>query len=340
MRATSVKLLIFTIVMSLVFVALAVVFSQYRFASSSGYHAVFTSASDLKVGEKVRIAGVPVGSVKKIEVGRDNLAHVSFDIDSKNALFESTKATVRYENLVGDRYLELMDGPGAPVPLDDGDTIPVEQTAPALDLDLLLGGFKPLLRALNPDQVNQLSEGLVQVFQGQGGTLESLLSNTNEFTNTIADRDQLIGEVVGNLNDVLGTINDRGDQFSTTLDKLQQLVSGLAQDRDPVGAAIPRISGATGDLANLLEGARPDLQTTIAEAGRTATQLDMGRDDIDWVLDRLPDAYRKLIRVGSYGGFFQMYVCTVAFKFSGPEGQDMVLNIGGNQNTGRCAPNQ
>ena len=46
----------------------------------------------------------------------------------------------------------------------------------------------------------------------------------------------------------------------------------------------------------------------IAEANRTATQLQAGEGDLDWVLQNLPDAYRRLIRIGTYGSFFQMYV--------------------------------
>ena len=338
MRATTVKLLVFATVMTLIFAGLALVFSQYRFGSSHSYRATFTSVSGLAAGDKVRIAGVPVGAVRGVSVTEDNVAEVDFSVDAKQVLYRSTKATVRYEHLVGDRYLELMAGPGTLGPLESGGSIPVEQTAPALDLDLLLGGFKPLLRGLDPQQVNDLSEALVQVFQGQGGTLVSLLGSTSSFTHTLADRDQLIGDVVDNLNTVLGTLDDRGDQFTATLDQLQQLISGLSADRGPIGESIPKISTATADLAQLLQGARPDLQSTIAEAGRTAAQIDMGREDVEWVLDELPDAYRKLIRVGTYGSFFQMYVCDAVLKFSGPDGQDLHVSTPGAQTTGRCAP--
>ncbi|MGW0044927.1 MCE family protein [Rhodococcus sp. NPDC003348] len=339
MRPTTIKLLAFTTVMVLIFAGLAVVFSQFRFSSADGYNAEFTSASGLKSGDKVRIAGVPVGTVKGVEVGDDNLAEVSFDVDTKYPLLQSTRATVRYENLVGDRYLELLEGAGSSDTLSDGGTIPESQTSPALDLDLLLGGFKPLLRGLNADQVNDLTGALLQVLQGQGGTLVSLLGSTSSFTSTLADRDQLIGDVITNLNTTLNTINDRGDQFSSTLDHLQQLVSGLAQDRDPIGAAIPKIATATGDLAQLLEGTRPDLQATITEANRVATQLVAGQDQVDWVLERLPEAYRKLIRTGTYGSMFQFYTCSVKFKFSGPDGQELHVEnpLTPTQTTGRCA---
>ncbi|MEU7766458.1 MCE family protein [Nocardia sp. NPDC049190] len=335
--ATTVKLAVFTLVMSLVFAGLAIVFSQVRFARANTYHAVFTSSSGILPGAKVRIAGVPVGSVGSVKVGKDYLAHIDFDVDRKYALMTSTRAMIKYENLVGDRYLELAEGPGSNRVLPKGGTIGIAQTAPALDLDMLLGGFKPLLRGLDPDQVNDLTNALLQIFQGQGGTLVSLLNSGGSFAKTLADRDALIGSVIDNLNIVLRTIDERGDQFATTIDELQRLISELAADKDPIGDALPRIAGATGDLTDLLAQARPDLKSTIEQTGRLATNLDAGSDTIQWVLDRLPSTYRQLIRIGSYGSFLQLYVCSTNFLVDGPNGQTMKINMPAAQTTGRCA---
>ncbi len=142
--------------------------------------------------------------------------------------------------------------------------------------------------------------------------------------------------MITNLNTVLGTINDKGDQFSTTVDQLQQLVSGLAQDRGPIGEAIPQIADATGSLASLLQGTRPDIQAMIEQTNRTANQLVLGQDDIDKSLSRLPTDYKKLIRVGSYGDFFQFFLCQNTFKFTASDGSTVVLPTA-EQTTGRCA---
>ncbi|MDO1484459.1 Mce family protein [Rhodococcus rhodochrous] len=336
MRATTVKFLIFAVTMALIFAGLAVVFSQARFTGTENYRATFTDVSGLGTGDKVRIAGVQVGSVKKVDIGRDNTAEIEFDVDAKHTLFTSTRATVRYENLVGDRYLELLEGAGSVDVLPAGGSIPIEQTEPALDLDLLLGGFKPLLQGLDAQQVNDLSGALLQVFQGQGDTLVSLLGNTNSFTNSLADRDQLIGDVIDNLNAVLGTIDDHDREFENTIDQLHTLVRGLSADRDPIGASIPQIASGTADLAALLQNNRPDLQSVIAETNRTMTQLDLGKDDINRTLERLPSDYKKLIRVGAYGNFFQFFLCANTFKFSGPDGTTIRYTTA-NHDTGRCA---
>ncbi|MFI6870500.1 virulence factor Mce family protein [Nocardia sp. NPDC050406] len=336
-RAVTVKLGLFTLVMVLILGMLGVVFSQARFSRENSYNAVFTSSSGILPGAKVRIAGVPVGSVTSVEVGEDHLAHVEFDVDRKYRLYSSTIAAIRYENLVGDRYMELLEGPGTAQVLSEGATMGTDRTKPALDLDMLLGGMKPLLRGLDPAQVNDLTEALLQIFQGQGGTLVSLLNSSGSFGKTLAERDALIGSVIDNLKSVLTTIDDRDQQFATTLDELQRLVSGLAADKDPIGDAIPRISGATGDLTNLLAQARPDLKNTVEQLGRTAQSLDDQSGEVEWIIQNLPEAYKKLVRIGSYGSFLNIYVCGTDFLVDGPDGKPLLIKLPGSQTTGRCA---
>lgn len=336
--ATAVKLAVFTVVMILVLAGLAVVFSQTRFARESRYHAVFTNSSGIVAGAKVRIAGVPVGSVHRVFVGGDHLAHVDFAVDRQYRLYTSTRASIRYENLVGDRYLELSDGKGTARGLPAGGVIGTDHTQPALDLDVLLGGFKPLLRGLDPARVNDITGALLQVLQGQGGALVALLNDAGSFTATVAQRDELIGGVIEHLKTVLATIDDRDHEFDTTLTELRRLVSGLAADRDPIGAALPRLAGATSDLTDLLRMTRPDLKSDIDAVGQLATTLDDHSSELQWVLDNLPDTYRRLVRIGSYGSFLNMYVCGTNFLVDGPDGQPVHVTLPGMQTTGRCAP--
>ncbi|MGL4307154.1 MAG: MCE family protein [Mycobacteriaceae bacterium] len=337
-RKVTIKLSVFAFVMTAIFIGLSIIFSQYRFGSSDDYHAVFSNASGLRSGQKVRIAGVPVGSVEGVKIIADNQVQVDFNIDTKFTIFSSTKAVVRYENLVGDRYLELLEGVGSLNKLSEGGFIPVTQTEPALDLDLLIGGFKPLLKGLSAEQVNDLSGALLQIFQGQGGSIAELFSNTGSFSKSISNRDDLVGQVISHLNEALRAISEKRNQFDATIEQLQQLMSGLAQDKDPIGAALPRIANATNDLSLLIKGIRPDLQGMISELNRTATQLDIGKEDINNALSRLPNDYQKMASVGSYGGMFQFYLCGTKLKFSGPDGKTLYIDTPGGQVGGRCGP--
>ncbi|MEU6562405.1 MCE family protein [Nocardia nova] len=337
-RITAVKLGVFVLVMALVNAAMFLVFTQVHSGGARTYHAIFADASGMKPGSKVRIAGVPVGSVNAVRYGADHRAHVDFSIDSDDRPSETTRAAIRYEDLVGNRYLDLERGAGT-TPLPTGATIAPPNTAPALDLDALLGGFHPLLQALDPQQVNELSMALLQIFQGRAGTIAEVLQRVGAVTSTLADHDQVIGRVITNLNNVLGQITSRGDQFSGTLDHLQQLVSGLADDRDLLGHAVDTLDTATNTFAGLLSDIRPDLSATITQMDAALTPSTNHIPDLDAALQELPDDYRKLTRTGAYGSFFNFYLCGLSFKLDGPDGKPKVLELY-NQTTGRCGPKQ
>ncbi|AZG47922.1 MCE family protein [Gordonia insulae] len=341
-RATLIKLGAFTIVMVLVFVALVVVFSRYRSGKTEEYSALFTSASAIKSGSKVKIAGVEVGSVTGVSLTRDNEAKIGFDVDEKFPLPGSVRALVRYENLTGDRYLELQRGTGDPSEtLAPGGQIPITQTEPALDLDKLLGGFKPLFRTLNPAEVNELSSSLIAVFQGQGGELNNLLSNTSQFTNALADRDQLIDDVINNLNQTLTTLDGDRAGFDQSVDLLQQLVSGLAAQRGTIGNALTQTSKLTNGLSDLLVSTRPDIEATTANLGQTSEEFLKGGDYVSALIKRLPGDFKALSNLGSYGAWLQLWLCKVRIVFTGPgDKQIMWSNINAAGDTtgpgGRC----
>jgi len=317
-------------------VSLFFIFGQYRTGSTEDYSAVFSDVSRLKEGQTVRVAGVRVGTVNSVSLRSDKKVVVKFDADHSVALTTGTRAVIRYLNLVGDRYLELVDGPGSTKVLPAGAEIPIDRTAPALDLDLLLGGLKPVTQGLNPQDVNALSASLIQVFQGEGGTLNSLLSNTTSFSNTLADNSQTIQGLIDNLNTVVGTVNKEGTKFSGAIDRLEKLISGFSQDRDTIGAAITALDNGTTSIADLLTRARPPLAGTVDQLNRLAPLLDKDKNLIDISLRKLPNNYRKLQRLGSYGAWFPYYLCGLALRVSDLQYRTVEVGIK-HQVTGRCA---
>jgi phospholipid/cholesterol/gamma-HCH transport system substrate-binding protein len=333
---TLIKFTAFAVVMSLLTAFLFFIFGQVRTGPTNAYSAVFADASRLEPGDTVRVAGIRVGTVSDVSLMPDRKVLVAFNADRNIVLTTGAKAAIRYLNLVGDRYLELVDSPGSTKILPVGSQIPDARTAPALDLDLLLGGLKPVIQGLNPKDVNALTASLIQILQGQGGTLDSLLSKTSSFTNSLADNNQVIEQLITDLRTTLDTLSKDGDEFSGAIDRLEQLISGLSQDRDPIGTAIESLDNGTASLADLLGRARPPLAGTIDELNRLAPLLDGGRDQLDATLQRLPEIYRKLARVGSYGAFFPYYICGIAFRASDLQGRTVQFPWI-RQDTGRCA---
>jgi phospholipid/cholesterol/gamma-HCH transport system substrate-binding protein len=316
---------------------LLAIFAQLRFDKAQSYQAMFSNVSGLEQGQFVRIAGVEVGKVKSIKVRDDATVDVKFTTDKSVVLTEGTKAVIRYENLTGDRFVALEEGAGGTRKLNAGETIPLARTEPALDLDALIGGFRPLFNALSPDQVNALTGQLIEAFQGQGATLSSFLSHTASLTNTLADRDQLIGQVIVNLNTVLGSLGDQKDQFGKAVDSLSELVHGLAERKQDITNGVAYANAAAASVADLLQQARPPLKKVVHEADRTAGNIVADADYLNNLLDTLPDAYRILNRQGLYGDFFSFYLCDAVLKLNGKGGQPVYVKVAG-QDSGRCTP--
>ncbi|MCP3798911.1 MCE family protein [Allokutzneria sp. A3M-2-11 16] len=303
------KLIIFATVTVLATGLLAVTIANVDLRGATEYSARFVDATSVNEGDDVRIAGVRVGEVRGVSVVDRRLAEVRFSVTAGKKLPESVTATIKYRNLVGQRYIALERGAGGAGDLAAGATIPLERTRPALDLTSLFNGFKPLFQALNPADVNKLSYEIVQVLQGEGGTVQSLLAHTASLTSTIASKDKVIGEVIGNLNTVLGTVNQRDAQLSGLVISLQQLVSGLAKDREPIGEAVSALADLTGTTAGLLTDARAPLRNDIAELGKVSKNLADSNDIVEGVLQRMPNKLETIARTATYGSWFNFFLC-------------------------------
>lgn len=331
------RLLAFVVVTLLGAFALLTIFAQFRFGDEHEYRAVFTNVTGLENGNFVRIAGVEVGKIKGIAVNPDSTVTVDFTAEDSVKLTEGSRAAIRYDNVIGGRFLALEEGAGSSRILQPGATIPVDRTAPALDLDALIGGFRPLFRALDPDQVNALSGQLLSALQGQGATVGSFLAQTAALTNTLADRDQLIGEVITNLNVVLGSLGDQKEQFAEAVDALSEIVDTLEQRSQQLSDAVAHTNASTGTIADLLAQARPPLKKVVDETDRTAGIVVADHDYMDNFLATLPESYRILGRQGLNGDYFSFYICDLVLKLNGKGGQPVYVKVAG-QSSGRCTP--
>jgi phospholipid/cholesterol/gamma-HCH transport system substrate-binding protein len=304
-----VRLLVFMVTTGLATGLLVITIGNLSFGATNTYKAEFVDATGVVNGDDIRVAGVKVGTVQDIEIADDNRALVTFTVDEDTRLDSSTHATIKFRNLIGQRYISLTrEGRGGDT-MEENDTIPVERTQPALDLTVLFNGFKPLFEALSPDDINKLSYEIVQVFQGEGGTLESLLGSTASLTQTLADRDQVIGDLLDNLTYVLDHVADRDQQLGELIVSFQDLVGGLKEDRQAILSSLDGISELAVETAGLIDDIREPFVRDIRQARRLLATLDRGKGEIDRVLQVLPIKVNKFGRTGTYGSWFNFYLC-------------------------------
>jgi phospholipid/cholesterol/gamma-HCH transport system substrate-binding protein len=273
------------------------------------YRALFSNASHLTPGDDVRVAGVPIGKVKSVELTHDGRALVKFGVVGSLSLTTGTHAAVRYLNLIGDRYLSLSNGPGSP--LRPGTTLPLDHTQPALDLSELFNGFKPLFAALSPADVNKLAASIISILQGEGGTVSDLLRQTADVTNSLADRDGVIGRVITNLDALLSTVDHRQTQLAELVDQLDRFMTGLAGDRRAIVASLSHIDTMTSVTASLLRDARPSLKADIDHLGQVATSLNSPDNSsmLERIIETTPTKLDRISRAASYGSWFNFYLC-------------------------------
>jgi phospholipid/cholesterol/gamma-HCH transport system substrate-binding protein len=287
----AIKLVIFTVVSVLVTGMLFIIMGGSGQGSQTEYKAIFTSASEVKSGDDVRIAGVVVGEVKGVKIYQRDHAMVTFKVKNDVPLTRESSASIRFLNLIGARYMSLEQGTQGAPRLAPGATLPLSRTTPALNLTALFNGFQPLFAALRPADVNKLSLNLVRVLQGEGGTVQQLLANTASLTSTLADRDELIGEVITNLSTLMGTVADHHKQLDQLLVSLKSWFGDLSKDRKVIGSSLTSISNVTQSVADLLTQGRPLLKNDVAQLRRLFTIL------------------AKQTRIGVYGSWYNYYLC-------------------------------
>ena len=318
--ADAVKLLIFILTTTLATGVLVVLIGNLTFASSRDYKAVFSDATGVVKGDDIRIAGVKVGSVKSVEVIDRTRALVSFDVQDSSIVTKSSTAQIRYRNLVGQRYITLTQGVGDLDRLQENSTIPISRTEPALDLTVLFNGFKPLFQALSPADINKLSAQVIEVFQGEGGNFNQLLTSTASLTNTLADRDKVIGDLIDNLNAVLRTLSERDQQLSELIVDFRTFMAGLVKDRDAILGSLESISGLADETSDLAVGIRPAFVRDVKGLRRVAGNLNKGRGELDRAMQILPVKLTKIGRTAIYGSFFNFYLCQFQGNVNLPTG--------------------
>jgi phospholipid/cholesterol/gamma-HCH transport system substrate-binding protein len=330
-----VKLVIFGLVTVLASYVLISTITNAGYGKQLTYKAQFSDVAGLVEGDEVRIAGVRVGQVTGIGLSAKQdrpTAEVTLQVEADVPVPKAVQATIKYRNLVGQRYISLTEGKGSGGrTLKDGDVIPLAQTKPALDLTTLFGGFRPLLQALSPADMNRVSFEIIQVFQGEGGTVESLLNHVASLTSSLADKDAVIGSVIDNLNTVMGNVAARDKQLSDLVVSLQQFVTGLAGDKDAIFNSLQTIDTLATTTSGFLQDARPPLASDIQALGKLSGNLADSKDVLEGFLKLAPTKIDSITRTAINGSWFNFFMCSasgyVVVPVTGANGQQTGVTV-------------
>ncbi len=304
---------------------------------TDSYSATFTDVLGLRVGDDIRMAGVRVGRVDAIDFDGDYKARVDFRIQNDQRLTTTTKALVRYQNLIGQRYIALVPGKDEGAVLTAGSAIPVERTEPSFDVSSLLSGFEPLFSVLQPDQVNSLSETLIQALQGNNVSLSALITQAAELAGTFGQRDKILGDVIGNLSSVIAGLANRSGELETLITQARSLVESLYAQGESLKASVDTVAKSTDSLAALINQVKPNLARAQNDATSGVALLILNGASLDQAAVELPTVLNGLARFTSYGAYANAYICSLDVSLWGvllPPG--LFSQVGGNSHSEVC----
>ncbi|MEC3918737.1 MCE family protein [Nocardia sp. CDC160] len=246
------------------------------------YDAVFTDVSGLFAGDSVRMSGVAVGKVETVSLDGTK-ARVHFTVDTTRPVYDNTKAAVRYQNLIGQRYVELLTEGQGGAKLRAGATIPVERTIPSFDVSKLFNGFKPMFDTLDPAALNQFGNNLLRVIQGDGSGIGPVLADVDTLTKHAKNSEGVIVLLIRNLGMVSQAI---GGKSQAVGDLVQQLSGILHQFTAKTQTMLSAVDTAKKVLAPMVP---------ILEEGQAA--YDEGYGPIDGLLRRLVPQTDQLTQI-------------------------------------------
>ncbi len=277
---------------------------------TTGYAAEFSDVFGLRDGDDVRMAGVRVGRVSKVELTEENRARVEFELQNDQKLLANTEAAVFYQNIVGQRYLDLRQGlTGTSTPLPPGSVIPLERTIPSFDVGVVLNGYQPLFATIDPKAVDQISSAAIQALQGDSTAWATLVDQTGKLTETLAGRDRLLGDMITGLDRVFATLAEQNDNLDTTLANAKQMMGTFNARRPELVSSMGSLSRVMRSLGDLTNEVNPSLQALITREPGFAAHLVTVEPQLAFMGANLPKLLKGLARVTGEGAYLNLYSC-------------------------------
>jgi phospholipid/cholesterol/gamma-HCH transport system substrate-binding protein len=295
------------------------------------YQALFRDASGLIPGDDVRIAGVRVGKVKEVDLAGLN-ARVTFTVARDQHVYSDTMATIEFLNLLGTRYVDLQTTSRNDA-LQPGSTLDLAHTREGLDLTAIFNAFRPLFDAIRPADVNELAMNVVQVLQGQGPSLQHLSEQTAVLTQSLVDRDEIIGSVMTNLTAVLETLNGHRREFRSTVHELNDLTGVVADNRKEIGDTIDGLQDVVTSFASLLDDGGDSVDRDVQALAAWAASFASVTSLISSGLLDTQELLTGYITTLGQGSFLNTYVCESYVKVTGGPAIDLAPT---DQQSKRC----
>jgi virulence factor Mce-like protein len=277
----------------LALVLVTVLWWLFRPVEQTRLTAYFDRAVGLFPGSAVRVLGVPVGTVERVDP-RGAVVRVVLSVDPRYPIPANASATIIASSLVSDRYVQLtpayVDGPRMP----SGSVIPRERTATPVEIDELLRSVDTLSKALGPNGANHTGalSALLDVaaanLNGNGADLNATLVQLGKLADTLGRSRGDLFATVDNLNKFTATLARSDAQVREFQSRLADVTGYLAGERGQVGDTLRTLAGALGQVTDFVRDNRGLLASNLRQLVDVTQALVNERKALAEVIDVAP----------------------------------------------------
>ena len=284
----------------IVLALVAAAFAMFRSEDQKTVTAIFPRTVALYEGSEVRVLGIPVGNVDKVEP-QGQTVKVTMSYDADVDVPADATAVIISPSVVGDRYVQLTpvysgDGPT----LEDGAELEIDRTSTPLELDEIYQSLDDLTVALGPKGANndgalsELLQSTAANFGGQGDKFNQTLQNLGKFTATLENNTEELFQTSEDLEKFVSTLasNDKiVRDFNNSLAGVSDL---LADERQELAASLQNLASALTDVHGFVRENRDLLTENIAGLRKVTDVVVRRRAEFDEILRVAPLALNNL----------------------------------------------
>ncbi|MEV5716232.1 MCE family protein [Amycolatopsis mediterranei] len=265
--------------------------------------AYFAAAVGIYPNSDVRVLGVAIGSVSKVEPNGTDVK-VTMTVRPGVPLPADAGAVVITPSLVADRYVQLTPVYRGGPQLADGASIPRERTATPVEVDDLLHSLNQLMSALGPQGANKdgaVSEVLTRsadYLSGTGQTIGTAIKNLGEFARTASDSKDDLFDSVDNISKFTAMLAANDGQVKQAISQIASLSKVLAGQRDQFSGALTELTQALSVVQGFIKDNRGKVQSDVDKLADVTKVLVNQKDSLAEALDAAPNALTNLL--GAY----------------------------------------
>lgn len=291
----------------------------------------FEQVGDLVENATVQSGDVEIGSVTKIALDKQNwVANVTMCLDADENMSTNIEAVIRTTSLLGEKFVDLRPLSESPPFLEDGHVIEIADTSKATELEDVFARLASVLGTGNLEQINRFTTAQANILRDHAGDLRTVLGRLNDFTGTLASRQDQIAGAVDNLDLVARTVLDDSDVLERFLESFadssavladqKEALQGLLVSLDEFTLVSVRLLDATEeDLDRQLSDLRPVLRTLVANSRNVADTLRTLATFAEWFPETMPGDYLQLdVCQAGEGEFGQGRACPQASGIDDP----------------------